>query len=514
MMVGSYIIQCLLLIILVRSVGGKPRQPHIVFVLADDFGWNDIGYHGSMVKSPFLDKLASLGVKLENYYVQPLCTPSRAQLMTGRYQIRYGLQHLVIQPDQPVCLPTDEVTIAQKLKEAGYATHMVGKWHLGFYKKECLPTYRGFDTFFGFLNCLVYHYTYDFGYYNVDDEGNQTLLFGWDLFRGEESVAKQHQGQYSTTLFAEEAQRIIRNHDPDKPLFLYLPFAAVHNPLDVPSQYEDQYLGEIEDENRRKKAAMVTCLDEAVYNITETLVETGLWEDTVLVFSTDNGGATSYGGNNWPLRGGKRSMFEGGIRGVGFVTSHLLDKSVRGSENHELMHITDWFPTFVHLAGGNSKGTKPLDGINQWDMLSKGSSSQRTEFLINIDPLENCSNPNAENMYRNNPYFDMCVRAGIRRGNWKLLTGVPRQPYWTAPPELDLENIRLQESKDKMVWLFDVEEDPNELYDISEEHPDIVLSLLQRLGEYNQETVPVNYPPGDISANPQVKPTRAWGPWQ
>ncbi|XP_077997294.1 arylsulfatase B-like [Glandiceps talaboti] len=501
------------LLIAVDLADGTTKQPHLIIILADDFGWFDIGYHGSMVQSPFLDNLARGGVKLENYYVQPLCSPTRAQLMSGRYQIRYGLQHLVIQPDQAVCLPTNEVTIAQKLKEAGYATHMVGKWHLGFHRKECLPTYRGFDSFFGFLNCLIYHYTYDFGYYHDDGNGNQTLLFGWDLFRNEESVAKQHNGQYSTILFAAEAERIIRNHNPDKPLFLYLPFAAVHNPLDVPQEYEELYAGVIDDENRRKKAAMVTCLDDAVNNITKTLMETGLWEDTVLIFSTDNGGATSYGSINWPLRGGKRSMFEGGIRGVGFVASPLLDDSVIGTENKEMMHVTDWFPTLVHLAGGSLNGTKPLDGINQWEMISQGKPSSRDEFLINIDPLERCSNPSAPSLYRENPYFDICVRAGIRYDKWKLITGVPRQPYWTAPPELDVNDMRLKESKDKMVWLFDIEDDPNELYDVSDDNPGIVITLLKKLAAYNETAVPVNYPTGDVNANPQLKPTKAWGPW-
>nr|XP_002736539.1 PREDICTED: arylsulfatase B-like [Saccoglossus kowalevskii] len=500
-------------LILIRITEGGDKRPNIVFILADDFGWHDIGYHGSIVRSPYMDFLASEGVKLENYYVQPMCSPTRAQLMSGRYQIRYGLQHLVIQPDQRACLPPDEVTIAQKMKEAGYATHMVGKWHLGFYRKECLPINRGFDTFFGFLNCLIYHYTYDFGYWHTPESGNKTIMFGWDLFRNHDCVAKEHKGEYSTILFAEEAQRVIWNHDQETPMFLYLPFAAVHNPLDVPREYEAMYEGIIEDEQRRKKAAMVTCMDEAIWNITKALMDTGMWDNTVLIFSTDNGGATSVGGNNWPLRGGKRSMFEGGIRGVGFVTSPLLDEAVRGTENNQLIHVTDWFPTFVHLAEGNLSGTKPLDGFNQWDTISQGMFSPRNEFLINIDPMEICANPLATNQFRPNPYFDVCVRGGIRVGKWKLVTGVPRQMYWTAPPELGLENIRLSEGKDKMVWLFDVYEDPNELYDMSEEKPDIVMALLQKLGNYNATAVPVNYPAGDMWANPQLRKGHAWGPW-
>ncbi|TKS79389.1 Arylsulfatase I [Collichthys lucidus] len=354
----------------------KKNQPHILFILTDDQGFNDIGYHNPTIKTPTLDKLAAEGVKLENYYVQPICTPSRSQLLTGRYQIHTGLQHSIIRPSQPSCLPSHMDTLPERLREAGYSTHMVGKWHLGFYRKACLPTRKGFDSFFGSLTGSVDYYSYG----SCDGPG----LCGYDL-HDDEGVAWGQEGKYSTTLFTQRARKILESHNPaDKPLFLLLSLQAVHTPLKTPKSYIYPYR-DMANVARRKFAALVSTVDEAVRNVTYALRKYGYYRNSVIIYSTDNGAQPFTGGSNWPLRGRKGTYWEGGVRGVAFVHSPLLKRRKRVSK--ALLHITDWFPTLVGLAGGNISKSRGLDGFDVWPTISEGKESPRQEILHNIDPL-------------------------------------------------------------------------------------------------------------------------------
>ncbi|XP_042283646.1 arylsulfatase I-like [Thunnus albacares] len=354
----------------------QKNQPHIIFILTDDQGFNDIGYHNPSIKTPTLDKLAAEGVKLENYYVQPICTPSRSQLITGRYQIHTGLQHSIIRPSQPSCLPSHMDTLPERLREAGYTTHMVGKWHLGFYRKACLPTRKGFDSFFGSLTGSVDYYSYG----SCDGPG----LCGYDL-HDDEGVAWGQEGKYSTALFTQRARKILESYDPtEKPLFLLLSLQAVHTPLQPPKSYIYPYR-DMANVARRKFAAMVSTVDEAVRNITYALRKYGYYRNSVIIYSTDNGAQPFTGGSNWPLRGRKGTYWEGGVRGVAFVHSPLLKRRRRVSK--DLLHITDWFPTLVGLAGGNISQSQGLDGFDVWPTLSEGRESPRQEILHNIDPL-------------------------------------------------------------------------------------------------------------------------------
>ncbi|XP_067685669.1 arylsulfatase B-like isoform X2 [Haliotis asinina] len=217
------------------AAAGGPR--HIVFIVADDLGWNDVGLHNPDMITPNIDRLAREGVILNQSYVQPLCSPSRSAFMSGYYPFKTGLQHLVILNNQHVCLPLNITILPQKLKELGYATHIVGKWHIGFCSWNCTPTYRGFDSFFGYYNAQEDYYTH--------------TTAGFLDYRNNTSPERTENGTYSTLRFTDVAIDIIQRHDKNQPLFLYLPFQAVHAPIEVPPQYEALYPN-VKTEDRRK----------------------------------------------------------------------------------------------------------------------------------------------------------------------------------------------------------------------------------------------------------------------
>jgi arylsulfatase A-like enzyme len=249
------------------------RPPNILYIVADDLGWKDVGFHGSNIKTPNLDALAAKGAKLEQFYAEPMCTPTRAAIMTGRYPMRYGLQTAVIPQGHTYGLATDEWLLPQALKDAGYETAIVGKWHLGHADQKFWPRQRGFDHAYGPLIGEIDYFTH-----KVDGKV--------DWFRDNEVVEEEG---YSTTLLGNEAVKLIERHDPATPLFLYLAFNAVHTPYQAPQEYLDQYKN-IEDPSRRAYAASATAMDDQIRRVIAALDQKKMLGNTLFIFQSDNGG--------------------------------------------------------------------------------------------------------------------------------------------------------------------------------------------------------------------------------
>ncbi|XP_071831480.1 arylsulfatase J-like isoform X2 [Apostichopus japonicus] len=483
-------------------------QPHVVVIVADDLGWNDVSFHGSpQILTPNMDKLALDGVILFNYYVLPICTPTRSALLTGRYAIHTGMQTLTIGASRPYGVPLNFTMLPEKLRQLGYTTHAVGKWHLGFYNKAYIPTQRGFDSYYGY-------YCGKGDYFNhINYEQNFT---GFD-FHQDGNVYKPVFGQYSTEIFTAKAGEIIKGHDPSKPLFLYLAHQAVHSAnkddlLQAPQEYIDRF-PHISFEKRRKFAGMVAALDDSVGNVTAYLKEAGLYDNTIIIFTTDNGGpAHGFDGNyanNFPLRGVKHTLWEGGVRGTSFVHSPLINKKGRISD--KLLHVTDFYPTILKLAGGNiSEDT--YDGFDIWDTISNDSPSPRREILLNIDPVGSYG--------------------ALRSGDYKVITGNVYDGQWSGwyPPEGE-NNEHEKLPKASVVYcppipanastncdpakkpcLYHIPNDPCEFYNLADMYPDILSELMDRLRFYNSTMIPSARKPRDPNSNPMLHGGN-WIPW-
>ncbi len=427
----------------------RAEKPNIIFILADDLGFYDVGWRGSEIKTPNLDQLCQRGAKLENHYVQPVCSPTRSSLMTGRYPIRYGMQVGVIRPWADYGMSLEERTLPQALREAGYTTAICGKWHLGSFKKEYWPNARGFDYWYGHLQGALDYFTHV-------REGTV------DWFRDGET---NYDKGYSTLLVGEEAAKIIHNQPNDKPLFLYVPFNAVHDPLQVPEKYKEPY--QQLKEPRRTYAGMLAVLDEMVGKIVAAVDETGKRKNTLFIFASDNGGPrpgklTS----NGPLRGGKFTLYDGGTRTCAFATWDGHIKA--GSSVNALSHVVDWYPTLLKLAGGSLKQKLPLDGKDIWPCITKGEESPHKEILLNA----------------------ATTTGAIRVGDWKLVINGHIGSNDEAEDNQPDKRDRSQKSKaPDQIELFNLADDRSEKKNLADSHPQKVKELRARYDVYAAEAV-------------------------
>eukprot|EP00051_Salpingoeca_urceolata_P015673 m.204562 g.204562 ORF g.204562 m.204562 type:complete len:543 (-) comp18472_c1_seq5:132-1760(-) len=500
----------------------------LMFVLVDDLGFNDL-LGTDNISAPFVRELAQESVRLDNYYVEPVCSPARSALMAGRYPPRFGLQHQVIWSGQPAGVPLNETFFPELLSQAGWATHAIGKYHLGFYSWPHTATFRGFDSFYGFFGGGQDYLTH------VEADGSESpgpqLGNGYDFWQtdgrncgpGCAVPLRNASGVYSTSAFSQRAVDLVQAHDGVKPLFVYLAFQAVHGPIEAPQEYVDRNQ-HIPKGRRRTFAGMISCLDEGLRNISLALKDKGWWDDTAIIISTDNGGDTSQAvggkcpplsycggtGNNWPLRGGKHTVWEGGVRGFAMLRHPLLS-GAGGWRYPGLFHLVDWFRTVLSMAGVTSTepATAKLDGVDQWPaLLARNGSvySRRQEVLLQLDPWGIAYH----GQQGDGP------KAALRQGPWKIIVGPPGCPDAVfrpeAPPPAKHKPScsRLPASS---VLLFHVESDPAETTNVAAQHPDIVAQLKARLLHYNLTSVQPFYPDNDPKADPKLH-DGLWEPWQ
>ena len=441
-----------LLSMLVCSQAVSTVPPNIIVIVADDLGWNDVGFHGGDIDTPSLDKLANEGVRLNRFYTTPICSPTRAALMTGRDPMRLGIAYSVILPWDNNGVHPEEHFMPESFRATGYQTAMVGKWHLGHAQMSYHPNQRGFEHFYGHLHTEV-------GYFSPFAN-----MGGSDFQRNGETIYDEG---YETFLLADEVTRFIRQRDKSKPFFIYMPFLAPHTPLAAPQQLKEKYANintdlaparsRHTDATRRSAkaqgrpsarpvyAAVVDAMDQAIGQVLTTLDEEQLSENTLVMFFSDNGGAAySVGGaDNAPLRGGKGETFEGGIRVVSLLRWPAAIKA--GSVSEQVMHVFDVFPTLAAAAGVVMQNSKKLDGENLWPSIQSGQPTPRSKPLFFTSEI---------------PIFGNFNFAAID-GNWKLVQEVKQTLVETNTTN----------------WLFNLSEDPNEYDDLSAAQPQRVAAL-------------------------------------
>lgn len=453
---------CLLLClacVLACAPSRAAEAPHILYVTADDLGWKDVGYHGSSIRTPSIDRLAKEGARLEGFYVQPFSSQTRAAAMTGRYPMRYGLQTMQIQWFSEFGLPEDERVLPQALKSAGYRTALVGKWHLGQASRQMLPNARGYDHFYG-------HLAGEIDYTKKTDRGGRP-----DWWRNDKRLKEEG---YVNTLLAKEAEVLIARHDPATPLFMHLSFAAPQAPHQGVKPFIDYY----HSDNARLKAyrAMVSSVDHVLGLAIKALDRRGMLERTVIVFHANSGGAVhrkfamgegdsnASVASNGPFRDGRGSLHEGALRAVALV---WWPGKVRAATLGESMHAVDLYPTLLALAGATPEQDKPVDGIDQWAVIAEGRPGERNEILLNVEEF----------------------RGALRMGDWKLIL------HATLPGKVELYNLRA---------------DPSEEDNQAERDTERVRTMTRRLTEYAWEMAPALYLE-DLTRPRKVDTPMVWG---
>ena len=491
-------------------------RPNIVLFLVDDLGWNDVGYHGAEFSAPNIDELQKMSLRLDRYYVQSSCSPSRAALLTGRYPHRMGLAHTVVTNGFDIGVPPSYRTLADELRSADYATHMCGKWDIGMSRWSQTPTYRGFDHFLGYYNAFQDPYTHRSNA-TPGILGTSALpVAGIDLRDGTTAM-RIEPGVFGSDLFTDCAVDSIKqgsHSQGDRPLFLYLSHQAVHTPHNMPAKYWEQ-CRHVEPKSRRGLCAMVKVIDQSLRHVTQALKAAGQWENTLFLFMTDNGGQTDSGSSNWPLRGGKLTVYEGGVRGIAFL--HGPGLGVRAGSTDMLIHTVDWLPTLVTGVARQPLSTNitPHDGYNMWESLRAGGRHVRKEVLLQYDPPFHGLHGWYESSWPG--------QAAFIHGSWKLISGsgtcgvIPSGSITTEtcndgwfmangtsqPPPADIGFHQL----------YNVKLDPEERYDLAKLFPFVVERLWQRIGRLYAHPRTAQVKPVFDELSDPARYGGYWSPW-
>jgi len=487
---------CMLSAVAVAAV----RPKHAAVFLIDDLGYGDTGHMGAEYTTPEIDALAMGGVRLNQSYVTQLCSPTRATLLASRYAYTMGMDGNVLTGRDTRCINASVTTLGEQMSAAGVKTAFIGKYDVGYSSWHCTANCRGWDYWLGYYGAAEDYYLHGSSK-NLDFHENY-------------DQAPQYRGEYSTNLFARKGVEWLSNQTAQSPgasTMMYVAFQAVHGPITAPPEaYEG--CSQINEKTRHTYCLMMKALDAGIGNITAAYKSLGIFNDTVFLFLADNGGMNSEGGYNIPLRGGKATVWEGGVRSQTFVHWAGFDSSVRGSVYGGLAHAVDWGVTLVSALGYKYKanpGEAPVDGMDLWPALSTGSASPRTEMLLSMRDSANCSETKE---------FAGCTYRGelaFRRGNFKLIYGHPSlrgthgdECEWTAkgpdcwngwgvpkdvgssrPPKKLPQQPGQPANTSAYQWgvvlLFDIENDPLEEHDLAARKPNVVASLIKALQKYN-----------------------------
>ncbi len=414
------------------------RRPNVVLIVSDDQGYGDIGCYGTEPdpRTPHLDALAASGARFTDFYCPaPMCSPTRASLLTGRHPYRCGVPYVVDSAPGVVGLAGSETTLAEMLQAAGYRTGLIGKWHLGA-APESLPNAQGFDEFFGFRSGCIDYYSHRF-YWGLG-AGRPSFH---DLYRNEEEIDES--GEYATHLITREAVRFIREQQED-PFFLMASYNAPHYPMHAPAKYLGRF-AHAADPERRLHLAMAAAMDDGVGEIVAALDERGLRRDTLVFFQSDNGATiedrAGRGGRNTPFRGFKFSLFEGGIRVPAIASWPGVIQA--GKVRTAMCSSTDLAPTIAKLCGAKTPSDRILDGRDIWPSIVDGARSPHGSlFWMRYD------------------------QKAVRRGDWKLVeNGI-----------LALGDENRLEGEDR-VFLANLAADPGETTNLAGREPEVLREL-------------------------------------